>query len=148
MCFSPPLPSPHSPPPSLSSNLLPFPPLPFPPCPTPLSLLQSALQRGTVGEGLAKLLLSGRMVSRRVLAKLILLWYNPVMQDEDRLRGTLGVFFQAFAAQGRYVHAGPLPLLAATELKGSPVLPPSCRQCAVATPLDCYICRTISTVPE
>ena len=84
----------------LSYPPIPSPLLSSPPCATPVS--QSALLRGTVGEGLAKLLLSGRVVSRRILAKLILLWYNPVTQDEDRLRGALGVFFQAFATQGRY----------------------------------------------
>lgn len=62
---------------------------------------ESSLLRCAAGEGLAKLLLNGHIVSRKVLAKLLLLWYNPVIQDEDRLRAVLGIFFQAFSKRLR-----------------------------------------------
>lgn len=54
-------------------------------------------------EGLAKLFLSGRIMSQKLLARLLLLWYSPNCEDDDHLRGVLGVFFPAFAAGKRYV---------------------------------------------
>uniref|UniRef100_H3BDF7 Non-SMC condensin I complex subunit G n=1 Tax=Latimeria chalumnae TaxID=7897 RepID=H3BDF7_LATCH len=48
-------------------------------------------------EGLAKLLLFGRLVSPRLLSRLVLLWYNPMTEDDIRLRHFLGVFFPVFA---------------------------------------------------
>ncbi len=52
-------------------------------------------------EGIAKLLLSRRVLSQKLLAKLLVLWYNPVLQDEGRLRAALGAFFPIFAASDR-----------------------------------------------
>ena len=54
-------------------------------------------------EGLAKLLLAGRVVSVPLLVRLLLLWYNPTLQEEDRLRSVLGHFFPAFASTDQYV---------------------------------------------
>ena len=54
-------------------------------------------------EGLAKLFLSGRIMSQKLLARLLLLWYSPNCEDDDHLRGVLGAFFPAFAAGKRYV---------------------------------------------
>lgn len=62
---------------------------------------QSVLLRGVVGEGLAKLLLSGRIISQKLLVRLLLLWYNPALQDEDGLRSMLGIFFPTFASSDR-----------------------------------------------
>ena len=52
-------------------------------------------------EGLAKLLLSGRVLSQKLLARLLVLWLDPSTQEEDRLRAVLGLFFPAFAASDR-----------------------------------------------
>ena len=52
-------------------------------------------------QGIAKLLLCGRILSQKLLAKLLVLWYNPITQDEAQLRNTLGIFFPAFAAADR-----------------------------------------------
>ncbi|XP_033871487.3 condensin complex subunit 3-like [Acipenser ruthenus] len=52
-------------------------------------------------EGLAKLMFSGRLVSAKLLSRLILLWYNPVTEDDTRLRHCLGVFFPLFAYASR-----------------------------------------------
>ena len=59
---------------------------------------QSSLLRGIAAEGLAKLLLAGRVVSNRLLVRLFLLWYNPTLQDEDHVRSVLGAFFTTFAS--------------------------------------------------
>ena len=53
-------------------------------------------------EGLAKLLLSGRLVSAKLLSRLLLLWYNPVTADDNYLRHCLGAFFPVFAFGRRY----------------------------------------------
>ncbi|XP_041131709.1 condensin complex subunit 3-like [Polyodon spathula] len=52
-------------------------------------------------EGLAKLMFSGRLVSAKLLSRLVLLWYNPVTEDDTRLRHCLGVFFPLFAYASR-----------------------------------------------
>ncbi|XP_008056813.1 condensin complex subunit 3 [Carlito syrichta] len=52
-------------------------------------------------EGLAKLMFSGLLASSRILSRLILLWYNPVTEDDVRLRHCLGVFFPMFAYSNR-----------------------------------------------
>lgn len=61
----------------------------------------SELRTGAA-EGLAKLMFSGRLVSSRLLSRLILLWYNPVTEEDLRLRHCLGVFFPMFAYASRY----------------------------------------------
>ncbi|XP_054855999.1 condensin complex subunit 3 isoform X2 [Eublepharis macularius] len=52
-------------------------------------------------EGLAKLMFSGRLISARLLSRLILLWYNPVTEEDTHLRHCLGVFFPLFAYSDR-----------------------------------------------
>ncbi|XP_061840431.1 condensin complex subunit 3 isoform X1 [Nerophis lumbriciformis] len=57
--------------------------------------------RTEAAEGLAKLMYTGRMSSAKMLSRLILLWYNPVTEDDIRLRHCLGVFFQLYARESR-----------------------------------------------
>nr|XP_056711326.1 condensin complex subunit 3 [Euleptes europaea] len=52
-------------------------------------------------EGLAKLMFSGRLISAKLLSRLILLWYNPVTEEDTHLRHCLGVFFPLFAYSNR-----------------------------------------------
>ncbi|KAM6150746.1 condensin complex subunit 3 isoform 2-T2 [Erethizon dorsatum] len=60
----------------------------------------SELRTGAA-EGLAKLMFSGVLVSSRILSRLTLLWYNPVTEEDVRLRHCLGVFFPMFAYASR-----------------------------------------------
>uniref|UniRef100_A0A8C2PEU4 Nuclear condensin complex subunit 3 C-terminal domain-containing protein n=1 Tax=Capra hircus TaxID=9925 RepID=A0A8C2PEU4_CAPHI len=60
----------------------------------------SELRTGAA-EGLAKLMFSGLLVSSRILSHLVLLWYNPVTEEDVRLRHCLGVFFPMFAYASR-----------------------------------------------
>ncbi|XP_009877611.1 PREDICTED: condensin complex subunit 3-like, partial [Apaloderma vittatum] len=53
--------------------------------------------RTEAAEGIAKLMFSGRLISAKLLSRLILLWYNPVTEEDTRLRHCLGVFFPLFA---------------------------------------------------
>ncbi|XP_013389850.1 condensin complex subunit 3-like [Lingula anatina] len=62
---------------------------------------ESSDMRTATAEGLAKLLLSGRMVSAKLLSRLLLLWFNPVTEDDSHLRHCLGTFFPVFAFAGR-----------------------------------------------
>ncbi|XP_048448690.1 condensin complex subunit 3, partial [Rhincodon typus] len=57
--------------------------------------------RTVAAEGLAKLLCSGRLSSPKILSRLILLWYNPVTEDDTFLRHCLGVFFPLYAFMNR-----------------------------------------------
>ncbi|ELW46985.1 Condensin complex subunit 3 [Tupaia chinensis] len=57
--------------------------------------------RTSVAEGLAKLMFSGLLVSSRLLSRLVLLWYNPVTEEDVHLRHCLGVFFPMFAYASR-----------------------------------------------
>uniref|UniRef100_A0A8C7J3Q8 Non-SMC condensin I complex subunit G n=1 Tax=Oncorhynchus kisutch TaxID=8019 RepID=A0A8C7J3Q8_ONCKI len=57
--------------------------------------------RTETAEGLAKLMYSGRISSAKLLSRLVLLWYNPVTEDDTRLRHCLGVFFQLYARESR-----------------------------------------------
>ncbi|KAJ7392425.1 hypothetical protein OS493_012088 [Desmophyllum pertusum] len=66
-------------------------------------LLQSNDLRNVAAEGLAKLLLSGRVLSAKLFLRLLLLWYNPTTEDDVNLRHCLGVFFPVFAFASRYV---------------------------------------------
>ncbi|XP_062991404.1 condensin complex subunit 3 [Elgaria multicarinata webbii] len=52
-------------------------------------------------EGLAKLIFSGRLISAKLLSRLVLLWYNPLTEEDTRLRHSLGVFFPLFAYSNR-----------------------------------------------
>ncbi|XP_006038362.1 LOW QUALITY PROTEIN: condensin complex subunit 3 [Alligator sinensis] len=72
-----------------------------------LQLLSSFLDsefselRTEAAEGLVKLMFSGRLIGARLLSRLVLLWYNPVTEDDTRLRHCLGVFFPLFAYANR-----------------------------------------------
>ncbi|KAK1175549.1 condensin complex subunit 3-like [Acipenser oxyrinchus oxyrinchus] len=72
-----------------------------------LSLLSGFLDseipelRTKAAEGLAKLMFCGRLVSSKLLSRLVLLWYNPVTEDDTHLRHCLGVFFPLFAYASR-----------------------------------------------
>ncbi|KAG9479680.1 hypothetical protein GDO78_011616 [Eleutherodactylus coqui] len=57
--------------------------------------------RTETAEGLAKLMFSGRLVSSKLLSRLVLLWYNPVTEEDTKLRHCLGVFFPLFAYSNR-----------------------------------------------
>lgn len=57
--------------------------------------------RNVTAEGLAKLLLSGRVLSAKLFLRLLLLWYNPTTEDDVNLRHCLGVFFPVFAFASR-----------------------------------------------
>ena len=59
--------------------------------------------RGIAGEGLAKLLLNGRVISQKLLVRLLILWVDPSTQEEARLRAVLGLFFPTFASSDRYI---------------------------------------------
>jgi len=69
------------------------------------SFHQSSLLREVAAEGIAKLLMSGRILSQKLVAKLLILWYNPLTREEDHLRNVLGVFFPAFASSDKYAAA-------------------------------------------
>ncbi|NXK06534.1 CND3 protein, partial [Herpetotheres cachinnans] len=58
--------------------------------------------RTEAAEGIAKLMFSGRLISAKLLSRLILLWYNPVTEEDTRLRHCLGVFFPLFAYANRF----------------------------------------------
>ncbi|KAJ0050910.1 hypothetical protein NL108_009895 [Boleophthalmus pectinirostris] len=57
--------------------------------------------RTEAAEGIAKLLYTGRIASAKMFSRLVLLWYNPVTEDDTRLRHCLGVFFQLYARESR-----------------------------------------------
>ncbi|XP_009646327.1 condensin complex subunit 3 [Egretta garzetta] len=57
--------------------------------------------RTEAAEGIAKLMFSGRLISAKLLSRLVLLWYNPVTEEDIRLRHCLGVFFPLFAYANR-----------------------------------------------
>ncbi|XP_069140747.1 condensin complex subunit 3-like [Argopecten irradians] len=58
---------------------------------------ESAKLRTIAAEGMAKLLLSGRVVSSKILSHLILLWYNPLTEDDTHLRHCLGTFLPVYS---------------------------------------------------
>ncbi|NXK57963.1 CND3 protein, partial [Sylvietta virens] len=57
--------------------------------------------RTEAAEGIAKLMFSGRLISAKLLSRLVLLWYNPMTEEDTRLRHCLGVFFPLFAYANR-----------------------------------------------
>ncbi|XP_009077639.1 PREDICTED: condensin complex subunit 3, partial [Acanthisitta chloris] len=57
--------------------------------------------RTEAAEGIAKLMFSGRLISPKLLSRLVLLWYSPMTEDDTRLRHCLGVFFPLFAFADR-----------------------------------------------
>ncbi|CAC5372304.1 YCG1 [Mytilus coruscus] len=62
---------------------------------------QNSELRTIAAEGMSKLMLSGRVVSSKILSHLLLLWYNPVTEDDTHLRHCLGTFLPIFAFAGR-----------------------------------------------
>ncbi|CAG5128202.1 unnamed protein product [Candidula unifasciata] len=58
---------------------------------------ESSELRNIAAEGMSKLLLSGRVVSSKLLSHLLLLWYNPLVEDDEALLQCLGVFFPLYA---------------------------------------------------
>ena len=66
--------------------------------------LKSSLLREIAAEGIAKLLLSGRILSKKLLAKLLVVWFNPATEEEARLQVVMRLFFPTFAAMDRYLY--------------------------------------------
>jgi len=62
---------------------------------------ESSDLRSVVAEGMAKVLITGRVVSANVLSRLVILWYNPISEDDAQLRHCLGSFLPAFAFRSR-----------------------------------------------
>ncbi|XP_072921041.1 condensin complex subunit 3 [Hemitrygon akajei] len=62
---------------------------------------ETAELKTVAAEGFAKLLFSGRLSSPKLLSRLILLWYNPVTEEDTFLRHCLGVFFPLYAFTNR-----------------------------------------------
>ena len=62
---------------------------------------ESSDLRSIVVEGLAKVMITGRVMSANVLKRLILLWYNPITEDDIQLRHCLGAFLPSFSFQCR-----------------------------------------------
>ncbi|XP_037775127.1 condensin complex subunit 3-like [Penaeus monodon] len=61
---------------------------------------ENAEVRTTAAEGLCKLLLACRITSSKLLSHLVLMWYNPITEDDSLLRHMLGVFFPLYASYG------------------------------------------------
>ena len=64
--------------------------------------VQSSEIRTVCAEGFAKLLLAGRVVSPSLLTRLLLLWYNPVTEDDTKLRHCIGTFLPIYAFASRW----------------------------------------------
>ena len=62
-----------------------------------LVLIQQAEFRNVAAEGLSKLLYIDRIASSRLLSRLILLWYNPLTNENAFLKNFLGQFLMAYA---------------------------------------------------
>ncbi|XP_005090481.1 condensin complex subunit 3 [Aplysia californica] len=58
---------------------------------------ESSEIRNVAAKGLAKLLLSGRVISPKLVSHLLLLWYNPMVEEDETLLQCLGIFFPLFA---------------------------------------------------
>ena len=59
--------------------------------------------RTVAAQGLAKLLLAGRIMAPKLISRLLLLWYNPLTEDDIMLRHCLGTFFPVYAFASVYV---------------------------------------------
>ncbi|XP_066999991.1 condensin complex subunit 3 isoform X2 [Anabrus simplex] len=57
----------------------------------------TGLVRSTAVEGFCKLFLASRITSPVLLSRLIILWYNPVTEDDTYLRQVLSQFFTIYA---------------------------------------------------
>jgi len=64
--------------------------------------LQSSDIRTVCAEGFARLMCAGRIISPSLFSRLLLHWYNPVTEDDTRLRQCLGTFFPQYAFASRY----------------------------------------------
>ncbi|XP_071948625.1 condensin complex subunit 3-like [Antedon mediterranea] len=53
--------------------------------------------RTVAAEGFCKLMLSGRVISSKLISRLLLLWYNPTTEEDHHLRHCLGTFLPMFA---------------------------------------------------
>ncbi|OXB59372.1 hypothetical protein ASZ78_004215, partial [Callipepla squamata] len=62
---------------------------------------ESSELRTEAAEGIAKLMFAGRLISAKLLSRLVLLWYNPVTEEDTQLRHCLGVFFPLYAYASR-----------------------------------------------
>ncbi|XP_077992118.1 condensin complex subunit 3-like [Glandiceps talaboti] len=62
---------------------------------------ESSEIRTVAAEGLSKLLLSGRIVSWKLISRLVILWYNPITEEDIRLRHCLGSFLPIYAFASR-----------------------------------------------
>jgi condensin complex subunit 3 len=63
--------------------------------------LQSAEIRTVCAEGFAKLMLGRHLSSPKLLSRLVLLWYNPITEDDTHLRNCLGTFLPLYAFASR-----------------------------------------------
>lgn len=70
-----------------------------------MGVFQVSDLRTEAAEGLAKLIYNGHISSAKIFSRLVLLWYNPVTEDDTRLRHCLGVFFQLYARESRCVYS-------------------------------------------
>ena len=59
--------------------------------------LQGGELQCAVVEGLSKLMLSRRLSSASLLSRLLLLWFNPLEEENLLLRHILATFFSVFA---------------------------------------------------
>ncbi|XP_033122987.1 condensin complex subunit 3-like isoform X2 [Anneissia japonica] len=57
--------------------------------------------RTVAAEGFCKLMLSGRVISSKLISRLVLLWYNPTTEEDHHLRHCLGTFLPMFAFVAR-----------------------------------------------
>lgn len=57
--------------------------------------------RTVCAEGFARLMFAGRIISPSLFSRLLLHWYNPVTEDDTRLRQCLGTFFPQYAFASR-----------------------------------------------
>lgn len=77
----------------------------------PFADAQSSEVRTLCAEGYAKLLLAGRVVSPSLLSRLLLLWYNPLTEDDTRLRHCIGTFLPVYAFASRLKKSFFLPMI-------------------------------------
>lgn len=72
-----------------------------------LSILLMFLQsessdlRSVVVEGMAKLMITGRVMSANILTRLIVAWYNPMNSNDSHLHSCFAAFLPTFAFQSR-----------------------------------------------
>ncbi len=79
--------------------------------PNKMSLFQICELRTETAEGLAKLMYCGRILSPKLLSRLVLLWYNPVTEDDQRLRQLPGGILTAVCPGQQVYMQGDSPSL-------------------------------------